>query len=1034
MKFRNWYIILVLSLFCFDAISQDREHYSFTDGLVHNYVSTLYQDSFGYIWIGTWDGLSRFDGHSFTSYKHIPNDSLSIHGDQVHKILEDKKGSLWVLTRNGLSRFDRQSEKFIRVGQINPSESLNPGNQIRQFFFDQSNRIWLLTKYQLYVFNPENGNSFFIDIADIYSKDGFMLQEDKDVWLVSSQGLYLFDQETLCNKKVAAKSMAIKSIPLNAGKQIDGFTNLFRISNGSLLTRLNMNDIMLINPQSGSYEILSDRDHLNLANWGSINCIEEIDTNQLWLSSDNLGIQIYNLTKGALVNNKMLDETIGIQTVYSTFRDKQDNIWIGTLNGLYKYSLPLLKYDSWDFNLSNKTGIDQNRVFALDFDEANNTLWVGSKGGGLKKVKIETNEIIPIQLPFLDSDHSANNVSCIYVLNQDELLLGSDTLLMKYNHKTGNSELFKPVSMWARTIFRDKDNRLWIIDLDSLTIAEERAGSYSYHSIPHSGFLPFRNYVGSVVQDKRGQIWLGSAFGLVRYNEKNPASSVVFGPPGSEADPQIFGLCESDDGTLWMGTIRNGMYGFDLESQKFIHHFCDTTGLINNSVYAIVDDGQGYLWLSTQSGVSQFNLQNHNILNFSGANGLPFHDFTAGAFCKANNGKIYFGGEGGVIGFLPDSFIQSQPETPLVIHSIHSKHGQLPFSYPLTGGEEIVLANEDNSVEINFGCLDFRFPDTRAYRYKLSGVNKDWVQVQGNEMAARYYNLNPGHYFFTVESTYENCSWTRENLKMAIEVENKVFWQRDGFILSTIAALLFALIAALLLRLKNINMKKEMRIVRLEREANLSTLNFLKTQMNPHFIFNTLSAINSFVLQNNIRSANKYLTTFATLMREILESSKNEFVTVESEISSLRKYLLLQQLRFPEKFEFEFKVRPEVLIKKIPPMLIQPFIENTVEHAFKEMKVPGLLVVEFLAIENSLICVVKDNGVGMKEVKAKPRQGHRESTAIKNIRERINILQKIYKTEISLDIRKASPENNEFPGTLIELKLPDFGKTDKKTT
>lgn len=1034
MKFRNWYILLILGFVGFNTFSQDIEHYTLSDGLTHQHVYKTFQDKDGYLWVGTWGGLSRFDGHSFTSFKHNPDNPLSIYGDVVHQIKEDQKGDLWVLSRDGLSKFNPQTENFTRLKPIHPYKE-KTRRAIKQFFIDKNNLIWMLTKYDLYVYNQEKEIFFFVDIQEVYSEDGYMWEDTNGIWLISSKGMYFFDLNTLALKKKATKTEAIKAMDFTIDTEVKNISGVIKLSNGLFLARFNRNGIMQINTTTQSYEIISDTEKCNTQNWGWINFLFESEPGEIYIGTENSGILIFDPSTSTFLDNSLFNEELGSQTVYSIFRDNQKNLWVGTINGLYKFRLPALHFDYWFFDRGGSNSINPNKVSAINLDEPTNSLWVGTRSAGLKMVDLTNKTQKSIAQPQINGVLIGdNNVSSIFILNKEELLVGYDSMLWLYNPRSESFSEFKPVLKWARTIFRDKEDRLWITDVDSLTIAEYKSGEYCFRTMPHSDFGANESYMSSIIEDKNGQMWLGSTYGLVEFNETNPSASSIYIPPGSEPEPIVFSICEANDGIFWLGTIRNGIYAFNPKTKDFTRHYCDTSGLINNSVYAIMDDMKGNLWMSTQSGIARLNLQSHAITNISTSQGLPFHEFNSGAFYKAPNGKMYFGGEGGVIAFYPDSLIETVYETPLVIHSINSKRGKLPFQYPIVTGNEIVLKYDENSLEIYFGCLDYRSAKDRTYKYKLSGINNNWIVVTGNDRAAHFYNIDPGKYTFEIQSSYKNWSMQKEKFKLNIEVENKPLMQRGSFQISILAALLLSLVAALLLRLKNINMKKEMSIVRLEREANLSTLNFLKTQMNPHFIFNTLSAINSFVLTNNIRSANKYLTTFATLMREILESSKNEFVTIESEISTLRKYLLLQQLRFPDKFEFEFKVRPEVSIKKIPPMLIQPFLENSVEHAFKEMKVPGLLIVEFSIVDNSLICVVKDNGVGMSGSETKPGTEQRESTAIKNIQDRINILQKIYKTEISLDIKKASPENNDFPGTRIELILPDFGKTEKKTT
>jgi sensor histidine kinase YesM len=268
-----------------------------------------------------------------------------------------------------------------------------------------------------------------------------------------------------------------------------------------------------------------------------------------------------------------------------------------------------------------------------------------------------------------------------------------------------------------------------------------------------------------------------------------------------------------------------------------------------------------------------------------------------------------------------------------------------------------------------------------------------------------------------------------DETSIKIIIESPPWYERTSFFITIAAVAVFALIMVVLLGMRNFSIRKKMEISRLEMEANQSNMNFLKSQMNPHFYFNTLNAINSFVLQNDSRAANKFLAMFAKLMREILENSQNEFISVAEERAVLDKYLQLQQLRFPGIFDFFIEAEENTAEMKIPPMLLQPFVENSVEYAFPGNEIKGLIRVKFMKIRDQLICEVIDNGIGINRSQEIKINNNRKSTALVNIAKRIEVLRKIYTVKIELDISPALSGNAENPGTHITLKLPDFNQT-----
>jgi len=262
-------------------------------------------------------------------------------------------------------------------------------------------------------------------------------------------------------------------------------------------------------------------------------------------------------------------------------------------------------------------------------------------------------------------------------------------------------------------------------------------------------------------------------------------------------------------------------------------------------------------------------------------------------------------------------------------------------------------------------------------------------------------------------------------MQVFIRVEAPPFYQRQGFHIGVLAALFVAIILIIILRMRNNAMKNEIEISRLEKQASISSLNFLKSQMNPHFYFNTLNAINSFVVDHDILSANKFLTTFARLMREILENSQKEFVTIAEEREVLFKYLTLQKLRFGDLFEFSIHTATDAYNCMIPPMLLQPFVENSVEYAFAGMEEKGRIIVAFSRKYDRVICTLTDNGIGIKKSEEVKEKVRRKSTAIKNIHQRIEMLNRIYGISINLEIEPAYPENINFPGTTVRISFID---------
>jgi hypothetical protein len=486
----------------------------------------------------------------------------------------------------------------------------------------------------------------------------------------------------------------------------------------------------------------------------------------------------------------------------------------------------------------------------------------------------------------------------------------------------------------------------------------------------------------------------------------------------------VLHIHEHDNGMLWLGTLRNGLLLFDPDTEIFKADFTVNDGMIDNSVNVTFGDNSGNLWMSTWHGIVRLSLRDTIITNYSLVNGLPFHEFNSNAFFIDKNGKFWLGGQGGVVGFHPDTFVNFDACFPLGITSAHNQDGLIALKYPLREGSSFRLPYNLNDFIFTFSAFDFRNAGQRSYRYRLKGWRNEWRVCRDNNLTAEFGGLKPGSYIFQLQSTYKGWPWVKEEINVEVIVLKPPFYLRSAFWLGMSISGFISLVAAVILMIRNIKARKEIQISHLEKEANQSTLNFLKSQMNPHFYFNTLNAINCFVLRNETRTANKFLTTFASLMREILENSQKDFITITEESAVLEKYLRLQQLRFPGLFEFKIEVHSSVANDRIPPMLLQPFIENSVEYAFIAGNDSGLITLRFIKTDGHISCEVIDNGIGIVKSQYRKIHSSRKSTALINIAKRIEILQKIYNVKIEFTITEAFPDSNDMPGTHVVIKFP----------
>ena len=1025
---KNYPILLVLFLVCScpGLKSQGITTYNISDGLAHNHIRYIYQDSKDFIWIGTWDGISRFDGHHFTSFHHIPDDSTSIFNEELSWITEDSAGKIWAYTNQGIMNY-AGGENFNRVflDEEHKTKIRPLGHQ--SLIFDIFGQGWFIDNQGVYTFSDDLRSIRKLDFSDGFLYSGSTLLADNGgLWFVASAGLCYFRYNTLETTHIL--SMDNADIFVSA-------SDVNRDLSKGFLKKVD-DRILVLFSKHGIFEVDKDAQVLKQLLGNNIPGVDErvvefrrfseISSGIIAFGNGKNDVLIYDLNNMKIIDeHPLLQYTCGrdIQTVIS---DNQHNIWVGGITGVSKYKQPQLNFRSWVFDPENQNTLAGENLTHV-FKDRDGYLWISSVNGGIERVNPKNGLATKINLPHNFSGYTdPKRGNYVYQLDGQTFLLAYDSAIFTYHLDRNTFEFITKVNRHVRQIAKDENGRLYAIASSGLYVLRYTNGGLEvegrFDGNPEDNQFE-SNWDVEIIDDR---LFLGQEKGLTIIDKNNLSDYECFVPGGVDKAPYVLCVCPVRNGLIWIGTLRSGIYAFDMAEKEFVRHFDMDSGLIDNSVNAIFEDDSGFLWASTWKGIAKVDPVTGEIKNYSTVNGLPFSEFNTQVYCKDDSGNFYFGGIGGVIEMNPETFVNFDIPDKLHVVEFHAGNKLLPLNNPLKRDEVVTLDYDQNDFSVLFSSFDFRHPEQRRYRYKLNGYDTKWRQLASNKYDARYSNIAPGLYALTVGSAYENWPWVGEHTRLMIRIKPPPLFQRQSFQVGIFIVLGLLVVAIIFLRMRNVNMKKEMMITRLEKESSLAKLNFLKSQMNPHFYFNTLNAINSFVLKHEIREANLYLTKFAKLMREILDNSQKEFVKISEEKAVLEKYLVLQQLRFRDLFDFEINIDPELEEKVVPPMFLQPFIENSVEYAFVEMKEKGWLQINFKQDGRCIICSVNDNGIGIDSSVQIKRRSKRKSTAIKNIYKRIEMLNNIYDANITLEITKRNPENNGFPGTRIVLKMPDF--------
>ncbi|MFW6019109.1 MAG: ligand-binding sensor domain-containing protein [Bacteroidales bacterium] len=943
-------------------------------GLSQNSVLSIMQDSHGLMWFGTWDGLNRFNGLQFKIFRSDYSGATGqLPNHTINTIYEDHRGLFWIGTDNGLTRFNPATENYRNYFH-NPNDTTSISNDtIKTIIADANKTIWIGTqnglnkladtsgKFVRYFHEPDNPHS----LSDHRINDIFK-DSNGNLWISTADGL---------NKRITGydrffrimagsdKNLHIIHNTVNCVEELQDKRIMVGAQGGLSVLKLSGDHIMDIHPENTNNQLKSEK----------ITDICSDSKGKVWIATDGGGISFYYPDQNKI---KALENIKGYRKlnedyVNVIYEDQQNIIWIGySWKGINKV-VPS-KFFFSHFNQSD--GLLSNSVWSVAQIDKNRFFIGTDKGISLYNKNDDT--FRPIQT---EDGLSSDNIRAMTNDNNGNIWIGTlDKGLMKYDIKEqsfeyfGNKEndtfpMFYNNPVWAiQKDFRGKIwvgtfNGLFVFDPDSIN--QEKVKSY-YHDPDSEGSLS-SNIIYSLYEDDNQTMWVSTYNGgLNKYDRKNDhflSYSYDADNPGSIPTNKVFSINQGQNGFLWIGTMGAGLSKMNPYTGKF-SQFQEKDGLSNNVVYDVIQDHSGYLWLSTNNGLSRFDPKTKAFVNYDIRDGVQSYEFNMGASLKSKQGDIFFGGMNGFNVFHPSKIQQSKVDPDLVVSQIEVYNELLPGMF--FDGDTINLSHDDNSLSLQFAALDYSNSVKLQYKYKMGKVSNEWIHTSSEKNIAEFTNLAPGTYTFYLMGTNSDGIWGKSPLMLTFVIE-PAWYQTTFFRISTIL-LFFGLISWVVsMRVKRIKMNHnvEKQMFDLERKA-------LRLQMNPHFIFNTLNSIQNFILTHNKTAAVSYLNKFSKVMRQVLYNSDKTFVPLTDEITMIKNYIELEQLRFNAAFDYSFYIDEQVEqeLIAVPTMLIQPHVENAILHGINNLKErKGRLDIQFYAHTiNTIKCIVDDNGIGRK--------------------------------------------------------------------
>jgi signal transduction histidine kinase/ligand-binding sensor domain-containing protein/CheY-like chemotaxis protein len=791
------------------------ESLSTEHGLSQTTVNAILQDSQGYMWFGTQDGLNRYDGHEFHVFSNDEDNPKSIGTNYITELIQDSGGYIWIGTRGGgLERFDPRSESFEHYPHDENDQNSVSSNTILSFYLDTNDILWIGTTKGLDRFDIRTGIFTHFSHQNDNSRslsNGWVQSVFRDhlnrLWIGTRQGLNRFDPKT------------------------------------GIFTRY-----------------LHDPEQASSLSHDSVKVIYQDHKNRFWVGTWGGGLNLYRPSTDDFIryqNDENDINSISSNAIWTIFEDSNKNLWMGTYGGgISLYEENTNHFLNIRFDPSNPKGLSDDAVFSIYEDNQKN-LWFGTYTKGLSKYDPSTDAFKLLR-------HKANNtnslssskITAVLETRDGVVWVGTDKGLNSYNPKTKQYESFfyqqnDKFGLSGRTVvslFEDSRDYLWVGTSDEgINRFDRKTGQFTHlKNDPDDNNSLSNNYVYSILEDSRGYLWFGTGEGLNRYDPlANQFVHFFHQPDNSQSisDSAIYRIFEDSTGIIWLATRGNGVSAYNSNTEVFENfprqennpnslsvewvtsvmedsngsiwvsgdgglnqyipegkqfvNYNEKDGLPNNVVYGVVES-DGKLWVSTNNGISRFDPIEKEFVNFQEEDGLQGNEFNYSAYAKGNDGTVYFGGTDGVTYFQPNDVRLNTTKPPIVItdfllfnksiklpqHSAVSSSGvpqESTLNQSIGFAKNIVLDYTDYIFTFEFSALNFRQSKRNRYEYMLVGLDDDWIQTDASNRRATYTNLSPGDYIFKVRGTNDDGFWSDTPRSLNITIIPP-FWLTKWFI------------------------------------------------------------------------------------------------------------------------------------------------------------------------------------------------------------------------------------------------------------
>jgi two-component sensor histidine kinase len=973
---KYFFILAILTLVSPKLAVQEPAFTNFSEeeGLPGKDVYDILNASDGYLWFATDNGVSRYDGNEFVNFD--VSEGLPVNA--ILKLSEDFLGRIWFLGYNGTLSYYEEGRGIVDCTFNDSIVKYFSDNYLDNIYIDPGGGMLV---------SPKRGGAAFLDPSGII----YLKSDLSDQCGIDSCYLYFADHGdqyfiTLVNGlpegiysdgplayaprgyylKVKYSSRQFHRNYLRAGK--DEYVVSYRDE------AYYIRDRKIVSKRKFSEEVVS---------------LYQDTQGRLWvcLKSDH-GVYVFDHISMLGPKKQYLHG----HTVTRVMQDRENNFWFST-EGDGLYFVPTFDFVCYAFADKER----QPKVMAMAI--SGQRLYFTTRNKKLFSGRLLFGDISKIRQ--IDIGEPLNWIKHIAVDAQGYLWLSS-TEYLRYD---------------PAGIPRPPDTVLDAICIahgrgDSIIVGNRNLGFYKKGRLLDVSETDHQKKIYAICEDHDETMWIGTLYGLYAFRNGEFLSKTHLHPSLNERISCIAGA----GSMLLVGTLAHGL--FIIRNDTLVKRLNSQNGLTGNEIRSLYVQNDTVFWVGTRKGVNRCciktGIDSIAIERFWQSDGLPSDEINA---IDMHEGHMWLATSNGLVSFNPLRLTPNLVAPVIRINSIRIAGRDVEIK------DHYVLEHDQNDIRIAFSGIGFRSAERMMFRYCMFNLGDEIIETRNQWV--NFSNLTPGDYTFFLNAANANGVWNENPLSIRFTIK-KHFTGTIWFMLLLIIITSIIFAAAALYFQRQRKMKEKVRYELTQMEQKLFRL-----QLNPHFVFNALLAIQGFMYQNKAREAARYLTSFAKLIRHTLYGSSEEYIPLNQEIEALTYYIELQQLRFSEYFSYRIETDPELITESvsIPSLMIQPFIENAIEHGLQHRESKGMLIIRFKMSGNDIMVEVEDNGIGREESakKQNSKGALHKSMGLEILSKRIRSLNRIQASKIVLKILDLTDGDGKAAGTLVRITLPVKG-------